>query len=332
MKRIDSPELFPGMLAVRVGCMLGYRVSAATTALLMIQPRLATGQTMFSERLDIGPGLQAAHAVDIHRNPVIRVMLPAGVTTIRYDAIVMVPDSADSPQPSGHGDHHATLPPDVLRHTLPSRYCESDKLFAVARNLFGHLPRGLQAAQAICEWTHLNLQYRHGSGDATLSACEALARGYGVCRDFAHLMIALCRALDMPARYVAGYMPLFSASDAGTDIGVDFHAYVEVHAAGAWHVFDPRHNRPHRGRIGIAHGLDAVDAAFATLYGSADTTAFAVWTYPVDPARVRVGDPVCLPFHGVAQPQPAAPLPLHFRKDGPQAHGCTTGISALPAD
>jgi len=332
MKRIDLPELFPGMLAVRVGCMLGYRVSAATPALLMIQPRLTPGQTMFSERLDIGAGLQAAHSVDAYRNPVIRLVLPPGVTTIRYDAIVMVPDSADSPQPSGHGDHPAALPPDVLRQTLPSRYCESDKLFGMARNLFGHLPRGLHAAQAICDWTHRNLQYRHGSGDATLSACEALARGYGVCRDFAHLMIALCRALDMPARYVAGYMPLSGPGDAGTDIGVDFHAYVEVHAAGAWHVFDPRHNRPHLGRIGIAHGLDAVDAAFATLYGNADTTAFAVWAYPVDSSRVQVGDPVCLPFHGAAQPQPATPSPLHFRNDGHGAHECQAGMSALPAE
>lgn len=332
MKGIDLPELFPGMLAVRVGCMLGYRASAATAALLMIQPRLAADQTMLSESLDIGPGLLASHSVDAYRNPVIRVALPPGVTTIRYDAIILVPDSADSPQPSNHGDHPAALPPDVLRQTLPSRYCESDKLFAMARTLFGHLPRGLAAAQAICDWTHRNLQYRHGSGDATLSACEALARGYGVCRDFAHLMIALCRALDMPARYVAGYMPLSGPGDAGTDIGVDFHAYVEVHAAGAWHVFDPRHNRPHVGRIAIAHGLDAVDAAFATLYGNAEATAFAVWAYPVDPSRVQVGDPVCLPFRDPAQPAPAALLSLPLRKDASEACACMTAAAALRAD
>jgi transglutaminase-like putative cysteine protease len=328
MKRTDFPELFSGMLAVRVGCMLGYRVSRATSALLMIEPRPTPGQAILSQRLDIGAGLEAERMADLHGNPVTRVMLPAGLTEIRYDAIVMVPASPDSPRPSLHGDSHAELPPEVLRHTLPSRYCESDKLAAMAQELFGHLPRGL-AARAICDWTHRHLQYRHGSGDPTLSACEALARGYGVCRDFAHLMIALCRGLDMPARYVAGYMPLFEASDAATDIGTDFHAYVEVHAAGAWHVFDPRHNRPHPGRIGIAHGLDAVDAAFVTTYGHAETAGFAVWAYPVDPAQVQVGDPVRLPFRGAA---PAAPFPIPISVDRPQAHECPTGPYALYAD
>jgi transglutaminase-like putative cysteine protease len=329
MKRIDLPELVPGMLAVRVGCMLGYRVPAATPALLMMQPRPMPGQTIFSQSLDIGRGLRVEQLADVHCNPVVRVTLPPGLTEIRYDAIVLVPDSADSPRPSHHGDGHAALPPDVLRCTLPSRYCESDKLVVMAQDLFGHLPRGLEAARAICDWTHRNLQYRYGSGDPTLSACEALARGYGVCRDFAHLMIALCRALDMPARYVAGYMPLFEASDTDTDIGVDFHAYVEVHAAGAWHVFDPRHNRPHRGRVGIAHGLDAVDAAFATLYGDAETAGFAVWAYPVDPAQVQVGDPVRLPFRGAP---PAASPPIPFSIDRPQAYECQTGSSALYTD
>jgi transglutaminase-like putative cysteine protease len=329
MKRIDLPELLPGMLAVRVGCMLGYRVPAATPALLMMQPRPMPGQTLFSQSLDVGPGLRVEQLADVHCNPVVRVTLPPGLTEIRYDAIVLVPDSADSPRPSHHGDGHAALPPDVLRYTLPSRYCESDKLVVMAQDLFGHLPRGPEAARAICDWTHRNLQYRYGSGDPTLSACEALARGYGVCRDFAHVMIALCRALDMPARYVAGYMPLFEDSDADTDIGVDFHAYVEVHAAGAWHVFDPRHNRPHRGRVAIAHGLDAVDAAFATIYGDAETAGFAVWAYPVDPAQVQVGDPVRLPFRGA--PLAASP-PIPFSIDSPQAYECQTGSSALYAD
>ena len=333
MKRIDFPGLFPGMLAVRVGCMLGYRVSRATSALLMIEPRLEPGQAILSQRLDIGAGIKAQRMADFHGNPVARVMLPAGLTEIRYDAIVMVSASPDSPRPSLHGDSHAELPPQVLRHTLPSRYCESDKLAAMALELFGHLPRGLEAARAICDWTHHNLQYRCGSGDPTLSACEALARGYGVCRDFAHLMIALCRALDMPARYVAGYMPLFEAGDATTDIGTDFHAYVEVHAAGAWHVFDPRHNRPHPGRIGIAHGLDAVDAAFATISGHAEPAGFAVWAYPVDPAQVQVGDPVRLPFQNAAHPkppsQPAVPGAMPFSEERRNAHECKTGTSAL---
>jgi transglutaminase-like putative cysteine protease len=108
-------------------------------------------------------------------------------------------------------------------------------------------------------------------------------------------MIALCRALDMPARYVAGHMPLFGALLPDSDIGIDFHAYVEVYVDGAWRVFDPRHNRAHTGRIKISHGMDAVDAAFATFYGEARPISTQVWAYAVDFATARVHDPVLLP-------------------------------------
>jgi transglutaminase-like putative cysteine protease len=228
-----------------------------------------------------------------------RTVLEPGVTLVQYDAIVNVPYSADPPDlDCGRNAEKALLPIEILRYALPSRYCESDKLGGLASRLFGHYPKGLATAQAICEWTHRNLEYRYGSGDATLSACGAIERGYGVCRDFAHVMVALCRALDMPTRYVAGYMPLFEATD--SDIGIDFHAYVEVYVDGAWHVFDPRHNRPHIGRIKIAHGMDAVDVAFATIYGHVATELFQVWSYPVDHSTVRVGDPVQLPVYGMA--------------------------------
>jgi transglutaminase-like putative cysteine protease len=294
MDLCDLPNLPPDRLAVGVGCKLIYRVTNPAPALLLLQACRTLGQIVYAEDYRIGYETNFEQYFDAYGNLVRRTVLAPGDNVIRYDAIVLVPRQAEVPQPVLQIHAHKHLfPLEALRFSLPSRYCESDKLGAFASRLFGHLPYGVEMAQAICNWTHETLVYRYGSGDPSLSACEAIDRGYGVCRDFAHVMTALCRALDLPARYVAGYMPLFEASD--TDIGIDFHAYVEVYISGAWHVFDPRHNRPHVGRVKIAHGLDAGDVAFATIYSRAETISFAVWSYPVDHGTVRVGDPVSMP-------------------------------------
>ncbi len=292
------PDRPPRTLAIRVGCALNYHVVEPAPILLMVQPRLAVGQVLVARQFSIDTGVEVEELHDSHGNPVLRLMLLPGVNRLRHDAVLFVPDGVnDLPDPllAGPAIMAAVLPMDVLRYTLPSRFCESDKLGARASDLFGHQVPGLATAQAICDWTHRNIEYRYGSGNPSLSACDAMARGYGVCRDFAHVMVALCRALDIPARYVAGYMPLFEASD--SDIGLDFHAYVEAWIDGAWHVFDPRHNRPHVGRVKIAHGMDAVDCAFATIYGQASTVHFHVWSYPVDHHSERVGDLVQMPVY-----------------------------------
>ena len=115
-------------------------------------------------------------------------------------------------------------------------------------------------------------------------------QGFGVCRDFAHTAIALCRTFNLPARYVTGHLP-----DIGSKIRVsamDFHAYMEVYLGGEWHTFDARFNTPRMGRVKIACGMDAVDGAFTTIYGTAWLTSFQVWAYQVDPIQVSIGDPV----------------------------------------
>jgi transglutaminase-like putative cysteine protease len=265
----------------------------------MVKARPNHNQAFLSESLIVGKQKSVTPLRDAHGNAVMRTVLQPGLTLVQYDAILVVPRHPDPPELDwDSNEEKPLLSMETLRYSLPSRYCESDKLGALASQLFGAYPKGLATAQAICEWTHRHIEYRYGSGDATLSACDAITRGYGVCRDFAHVMVALCRVLDMPTRYVAGYMPLFEATD--SDIGIDFHAYVEVYVAGAWHVFDPRHNRSHIGRIKIAHGMDAIDVAFATIYGRVATELFQVWSYPVDHSTVRVGDPVHMPVHGTA--------------------------------
>ena len=182
------------------------------------------------------------------------------------------------------------LPPETLRYTLPSRYCDSDKLLNFAWQHFGHIPNGVERVQAICDWVHQNIQYRFGAGSSVISASEVLLQRFGVCRDFAHVAIALCRAFNLPARYVTGHLPDIGWADPGTPM--DFHAYFEVFLGQSWSTFDARFNVPRIGRVKVAQGLDAVDGAFSTIYGEVQFKWFEVWAYQVNPAQVSIGDPV----------------------------------------
>jgi len=215
-----------------------------------------------------------------------------GRNEIRHDAIVAVSSLADSRDLRGPILTVEQLPSDVLRYTLPSRYCDSDKLMNFAWNHFGHITHGLPRVQAICDWVHNNIQYRFMSGRPDLSASEVIERRYGVCRDFAHAAIALCRAFNLPARYVTGHLPDIGYIDPGSPM--DFHAYCEVYLGQEWLTFDARYNVPRTGRVKVAQGADAVDGAFATIYGEANLTHFEVWAYQVNPRDVSVGDPIDL--------------------------------------
>lgn len=293
MHPYDLPTAPPGTFTVRVGCALSYRAEECAPLLLKIQPRPVARQILLEEVLTTSTGAPIDRSLDADGNLVLQLMLQPGMNDIRHDAFLCVPDEPDN---SDNGltfiDASAA---DLAPYLLPSRYCESDKLVAFAQSRFGAAGTTLATVQSICTWTHRHIEYRYGSGDSTLSAVEAIARGYGVCRDFAHVMIALCRALDIPARYVAGHIPLRSARLPGSDIGIDFHAYVEVLVDGAWRTFDPRHNDIFAGRVKIAHGADAVDNAFATFYGRVAPVNFRVWSYAIDFSNARVDDPVCLP-------------------------------------
>ncbi|MGH8808324.1 MAG: transglutaminase-like domain-containing protein, partial [Noviherbaspirillum sp.] len=295
MNHGESPTPPPGTITVRVGCALAYEASKPVPILLLFRPRPSGQQVLFDEQLQLSGCTRADQIVDSHGNVLLKAMLTPGRNEFRHDAIMFVPDQTDNHALPAETIPIEQLPAEVLRYTLPSRYCESDRLLWFAQQTFGHLAPGIERVQAVCEWTHRNIEYRYGSGSGLLSACDVIARGYGVCRDFAHIMVALCRALDIPARYVAGHMPLVPAGGAPKgDIGIDFHAYCEVYLGGHWHTYDPRHNRPHPGRIKIAHGMDAVDAAFATFYGDAVPVQYQVWAYQVDHGTVRAGDPITI--------------------------------------
>ena len=282
----------PLNLTVRVGCSLTYEASLPTSVLFVLKPMLEGRVLVMQERLSFGIGMPRYEFQDWHGNMTYRSMFMPGRNEIRHDALVAVSSAPDSRDMIGEVLPAGQLPTDLLRYTLPSRYCDSDKLMDFAWNQFGHIPQGLPRVQAISDWVHQNIEYRFLSGRPDLSASEVIARRYGVCRDFAHAVIALCRTFNLPARYVTGHLPDIGYNDPGT--AMDFHAYTEVYLGQEWLTFDARYNTPRIGRIKVAHGLDAVDGAFATIYGQAALTHFEVWAYQVNPHQITVGDPIDL--------------------------------------
>jgi transglutaminase-like putative cysteine protease len=280
-------------LTLRVGCSLGYEVSGSASLLLNLKPLPNRNHAVIFQALALGHGLRGEEFTDSHGNAVSRVQLNPGTNFIRHDAIVAVssrPDNHDLPfsLPLAPGD----LPPDVLRYTLPSRYCDSDKLTNFAWEKFGQVEHGLSRVTAISRWVHDNIEYRYMSGRPDLSAWDILQRGYGVCRDFAHLAVALNRTFNLPARYVTGHMPDVGYPD--PENHMDFHAYAEVYIGGHWFTTDARFHVPRIGRIKVSHGQDAVDGAFSTIFGGAQLTSFQVWAYQVERGAVGVGDPLDL--------------------------------------
>jgi transglutaminase-like putative cysteine protease len=279
-------------LTVRVGCSLAYDTTVPTPVLFVLRPRLERRVLVTQERLTFGIGQPSYEFQDSHGNTIYRATLMPGRNEIRHDALVAISSLPDTREVNGPIVPIGQLPPELLRYTLPSRYCDSDKLLNFAWNQFGQVPHGLPRVQAICDWLHNNIEYRFGSGRPDLSASEVIERRHGVCRDFAHTAIALCRSFNLPARYVTGHLPDIGYVDPGTPM--DFHAYCEVYLGQDWLTFDPRYNIPRIGRVKLAHGADAVDGAFATIYGEATLTHFEVWAYQVNPLQVAVGDPIDL--------------------------------------
>ena len=280
-------------LTVRVGCAFSYEATVPVAMVLTLKPRRDPWQALQEEKLILGSNLPAEEFEDEHGNIVYRLLLQPGLNEFRHDAILAVSPFADNHEfGPGPAMSPANLPARLLRYMLPSRYCDSDKLLAFAWQKFGALPAGRAQVEAICDWVHHNIEYRFGSGSPELSAWDILQRGYGVCRDFAHLTIALCRAVNLPTRYVTGHLPDIGFVDPGSPM--DFHAYCEVFLDGRWFTYDARFNVPRIGRVKVSCGLDGVDGAFATVYGPAKLTYFEVWAYQVPPGEVKVGDPIDL--------------------------------------
>ncbi len=205
-----------------------------------------------------------------------RLLAPAGTFELMADTVIW--DSGDPDEVASEAVQHPVqdLPPDSLAFLLPSRYCESDRFVDTAWELFGETPPGWARVQAISNWVHGHIDFGYHWASPTKTAHDALIEGRGVCRDYAHLGIAFCRALNIPARYCTGYLG---------DIGVppspdpmDFAGWFEVYLGGRWLTVDPRNGVPRRGRILMARGRDAGDVAITTTFGPNVLRLFQVWT------------------------------------------------------
>jgi transglutaminase-like putative cysteine protease len=218
---------------------------------------------------------------DTFGNHVRRFIAPAGDLTIRRDAIIEDSGRPDPVKIEAQEIAVERLPNDTLVFTLGSRYCETDKLCDVAWQLFGSTFRGWRRVQAICDFVCNHLTFGYQYARATRTAYEAYQERVGVCRDFAHLAVAFCRCMNIPARYANGFLG---------DIGVppdpapmDYNAWFEVFLDGRWFTFDARHNMPRIGRITVARGRDATDIPLATSFGPHTLKTFRVWTEEVGP-------------------------------------------------
>lgn len=251
---------------VRVGCEFVHVAAVDTPTVLQVEPRDAAPISLARQEWSTQPQLHIRHYTDLYGNPCTRVVLPAGRSTLRYDAVALVPDATED------ADEHAPeLPPDqlpdeVLVYTLPSRYCLPDMLGDEAWSRFGATAPGYPRVRAICDHVHDHLTFSYGSSGPWSTAVDVNASGFGVCRDFTHLAISFCRALNIPARYVFGYLP---DMDVPPDPApMDFAAWMEVWLGDRWWTFDPRNNRRRKGRVLIGRGRDASDVAMVTTFGT----------------------------------------------------------------
>lgn len=220
---------------------------------------------------------------DVYGNACRRFVAPAGGVKLVYDAVIESGEEPDAVDGGVTATPVEDLPHDVLGYLLGSRYCETDHLMNLSWQLFGHVPPGWGRVQAIMDYVHNRLSFGYGYARATRTAAQAHDERVGVCRDFAHLAVTLCRCMNIPARYVNGYLG---------DIGVppdpapmDFSAWVEVYLGDRWHTFDPRHNTQRIGRVVIARGRDATDVPLLHSFGPHALSTFKVWTYEDDRAE-----------------------------------------------
>lgn len=224
------------------------------------------------------PAVPTSTYRDLFGNRCLRLVAPAGDLTIWGDATIEDSGLPDRIVPSARELPVPDLPDDCLVFLMGSRYCETDRLSQIAWDLFGNVSPGWSRVQAICDFVHGHIRFDYMQARSTRTAFDAFHERVGVCRDFAHLAVALCRCLNIPARYVNGHL-----GDIGVPVvdPMDFSAWIEVFLEGRWHTFDPRNNLPRIGRIVVARGRDAADIPLINSFGPHVLKGFRVWTYEV---------------------------------------------------
>ena len=261
-------------MRIKSGFEIVYDCPARTPMLLMLSvhpSRRADLETSDDIRTD--PAVPVRHYRDVYGNICSRLLAPAGRLKLWADFIVRDTGLIDAYVPDAAEHAVDDLPDDVVLYLLGSRYCETDRLDETAWRLFGHTPPGWARVQAVSEYVHRHIAFNYAAARPDKTAYDVWIEAAGVCRDYAHLAVAFCRCLNIPARYCTGYM-----GDIGVPVvGVmDFSAWFEVYLGGAWHTFDPRNNMPRMARVLIAQGRDAVDVPIVTTFGVANLIGFEV--------------------------------------------------------
>jgi transglutaminase-like putative cysteine protease len=269
-------------MLIRIGYDVVFDLPEPTPMLLMLHVHPSRFPSLQGpENLRVEPFVPMTSYLDAFGNSCARIVAQAGQVRFHNDAVVYDDGLPDAVDPSAQQHLVQDLPDDALQFLLPSRYCEVDLLKDIAWSLFSSVPVGFERVQAICAWVNQNVTFGYHFARDTMSAADVYRDRKGVCRDFTHLAIAFCRALNIPARYATGYLGEIGVPPAPPG---DFSAWFEVYLGGRWWTRDARHNTRRIGRVLMARGRDAVDVALTTAFGVANLKQFTVWTDEVNSA------------------------------------------------
>lgn len=243
---------------LRASCNLEFQMGASTPLVLMLRPRSSAQQWVAREAYTLAPSVPVAEYTDLLGNLCQRLVAPPGPFCVRTSADVLTADEADRAPGAAFVDIQ-NLPDAVLTYLLPSRYCESDRFGALARQVSAGAQLGYDQVERISCWIHNTIEYAPGSSVLPLSAVEVHMCGKGVCRDLAHLGVAMCRGISIPARFVVGFLHAI--------VPMDLHAWFEAYVGGRWYTFDPTEEDLRGGRIAVAYGRDAADVPIYYQFG-----------------------------------------------------------------
>jgi transglutaminase-like putative cysteine protease len=261
----------PRPLALTVGCTFGFSTPFPVSSVFQVAPS-GPGCEVLAERWETSEDHHGY--IDLYGNRCERLTIAAGDSRVVYEADVLLPSPADLILPGTPETPIELVSDELIAFVMPSRFCLPDELGHEAWQRFGSLEPGWERVQAIVDFVHNHLEWVEGASNPWTTALDAYRAGQGVCRDFAHLAITFCRALNMPARYVFGYIPEIDVPPATEPL--DFAAWFEVNLDGTWHTFDARNNRRRVGRVIVGRGRDAVDVALVTSFGPVTLTEFEV--------------------------------------------------------
>ncbi|OYW45698.1 MAG: transglutaminase [Sphingomonadales bacterium 32-68-7] len=264
-------------MLIRAGYQIRLVTEQPTPMMAMLSLHPSRNKDLRSpHRIVTSPEVPMYDYLDAFGNVCTRVTAPEGGLLLSCDFTVQDDGIPDRVVPDAVQHPIEELPDDILVYLLGSRYCETDRLAETAWSLFGHVRPGWERVQAIVDFTHGHIEFGYHFARPTKTAWDAHQEQQGVCRDFAHLAITLCRCMNIPARYCTGYL-----GDIGippVDAPMDFSAWFDVYLGGEWHTFDARHNKPRIGRVLMARGRDATDTALTTTFGPVQLAEFSVHT------------------------------------------------------